>query len=93
MAEEFVDPEGPEILVEEVTKSINGLKEKKAPREDGISGEHLKTLAGESLNILTVMLSDIYNTGSIPKYLKLSVGYLWKFLKNQNQQNTLTIGP
>ena len=73
MPVEFVDPEGPEILLEEVTKAIKGLKEKKAPGEDGITGEHLKALDGESLKILTAMINDIYNTGNIPKDLKQSL--------------------
>jgi len=70
MPEEFVNPEGPEILLVE---AINGLEEKKAPGEDGITGEHLKVLDEENLKVLTTMLNDIYNTGIIPKDLKQSV--------------------
>ena len=68
--EEFENPEGPEILIEEVKKAIKHLKESKAPGEAGITGEQLKAPDEESLKILTDILNDIYNTGIIPNDLK-----------------------
>ena len=73
MPEEFVNPGGPEILLEEVTKAISGLKENEAPGEDGITGEYLKALGEEALKVIMTMLTDIYNTGIMPKDLKQSV--------------------
>ena len=71
--EEFENPEGPEILIDEVKNAIKHLKENKAPGEDGITGEQLKALDEESLKILTDILNDIYNTRIIPNDLKQSV--------------------
>ena len=71
--EDFENPEGPEILIEEVKKAIKHLKESKAPGEDGITGEHLKALDEEALKILTDILNDIYNTEVLPNDLKQSV--------------------
>ena len=71
--EDFENPEGPEILIEEVKKAIEHLKESKAPGEDGITGEHLKALDEEALKTLTDILNDIYNTGVLPNDLKQSV--------------------
>ena len=73
MPEEFVNPEGREILLEEVTRAINGLKENRACGEDGITGEHLTALDEEALKVTTTMLNNIYNTLIIPKDLKQSV--------------------
>ena len=70
---DIINPEGPEILIEEVTKAIRNLKEKKAPGEDGITGEQLKALDEEALKVLTKLLNNIYSTGVIPKDLKQSV--------------------
>ena len=56
--------EGPEILLEGVTKAIIGLEEKKEPGKDGITGEHLKALKGESLKVLTAMLNDDIRTAT-----------------------------
>ena len=45
--EEFENPEGPEILIEEVKKAIKHLKVSKAPGKDGTTGEQLKALGEE----------------------------------------------
>ena len=81
---EFENPEGPEILIEEVRKAIKHLKENKAPGKDGIIGEQLKALDEESLKILTNSLNDIYNNVLILNDLKQCM-YLSKFLNSQRQ--------
>lgn len=74
----FEDPNRPEnpptyqttnflpITVDEVTRTIIGLKNGKAPGPDNIRNEFLKLLKEEDIRWLTNIFNEIYFTGIIP---------------------------
>ena len=65
--------EGPEILKEEVTAAIKRIKNGKAPGIDEITGEMLKALDEEGIDIITNLIRLMYDTGKLPKDLRHSI--------------------
>ena len=70
---ELEDTGGPDILIEEVKAAIKHLKNGKAAGIDEIKSEHLKALDEDSLEHITQLCNNIYNTGEIPKDLRHSL--------------------
>ncbi|RUS89973.1 hypothetical protein EGW08_002240 [Elysia chlorotica] len=65
--------EGPPILACEVENALKKMKDGKAQGEDGITTEMLKVLGEFSIEKLTDIFNDIYDTGHIPDELAKSV--------------------
>ena len=65
--------DGPPIIKEEVEKALKNTQMGKAPGEDGITTEMLKTLESFGVEKLTDLYNDIYATGIIPEELLRSI--------------------
>jgi len=67
------DQKGPDILKEEISEAIKGMKNGKAAGIDDIPAEFLKMLEGEPLQMLVDLCMEVYVTGIWPEDFTKSV--------------------
>lgn len=65
--------DGPQILPCEIENALSKMKEGKANGDDGISTEMLKALNTFTVEKLTNLFNDIYNSGHLPEEMAKSV--------------------
>jgi hypothetical protein len=61
------DHKGPHILLSVVEKAIKEMRDKKATGDDDVPVEALRLLGDDGLNLLTRVISNIYESGEWPK--------------------------
>ncbi|PIK48019.1 putative RNA-directed DNA polymerase from mobile element jockey-like [Apostichopus japonicus] len=66
------NPQGPDILIEEVEEAVKNLRNGKTPGCDGIRAEELKALDSKGMEMLTSLCNEMYRSGELPKELKHS---------------------
>jgi hypothetical protein len=67
------DEKGYHILRLQFNMAVKNLKERKAPRIDGIPSEFLKNSGDKTLKKLYELICDIYSAGKIPRDFKRNV--------------------
>ena len=65
--------EGPEILKEEIRKSMKNIKNGKAIETDGIAKEMIEALGEKGVDILTEIVNKIYKNGATPNQMKETI--------------------
>jgi hypothetical protein len=67
--EEEVDEnrKGPYILRSELEKAIKEMRDKKATGDEDVPVKALKLLGDDGLNILTLLINNVYESGEWPK--------------------------
>ena len=88
---DLMNEEGEEIMLPEVEKAIEDLRDKKAPGKDDITVEMIKALDHCTIPIVHRLVNNIYKSGYIPKEMNESI--IVTLPKSQRPQCAQNIGP